>query len=125
MYTSRKLHIKPLLVYEYWKKKNEANQESPKKLETHSPKKEPPVKTSDTNDKRLKALQKEISQYEAKIESLEAQKKDLENEMAKPEVYRDFEKLKLTQEKFTTVSVSLDEATRRWETLIEEIDQEN
>lgn len=112
--------------YEYWKKKNETNQEPPsKKLETPAPKKEQPVKTNYTNDKRLKALQKEISQYEAKIESLETQKKDLENEMAKPEVYGDFEKLKLTQEKFTIASVSLDEATRKWETLIEEIDQEN
>lgn len=110
--------------YEYWKKKNEANQEPPSaKVEAPAPKKAQPVKTTDTNDKRLKALQKEINQYEVKIESLEAQKKVLENEMAKPEVYGDFEKLRLTQEKFTTVSVSLDEATRKWETLIEEIDQ--
>ncbi|MFZ2904845.1 MAG: ABC-F family ATP-binding cassette domain-containing protein [Cyclobacteriaceae bacterium] len=108
--------------YEYWKKKNETNQEPlSKKLETPAPKKEQPVKTSDTNDKRLKALQKEISQYEAKIESLEAQKKDLENEMAKPDVFGDFEKLKESQDKFNSVNTELEQATEKWARLVEEI----
>ncbi len=120
--------------YEYWRKKNDPDNyrgaEPPaKKAEPAlpagrpvAPKKEQAVKINDAADKKLKALQKELKQLEEKVESLEVQKKEMEDEMAKPEVYSDFEKLKLAQEKFNDVNTLLEEATKNWEKLIEQID---
>ena len=108
--------------YEYWRKKNEAA-EAPVKKETPPPVKKEAAPKNDESDKKLKALNKELKQVEAKIESLEAEKTMLENEMAKPEIYGDFEKLKVTQDKFTTLNESLTAATQRWEELLTELDQ--
>jgi ATP-binding cassette subfamily F protein 3 len=120
--------------YEYWRKKNDPDNyrgaEPPaKKAEPAlpagrpvAPKKEQAVKINDAADKKLKALQKELKQLEEKIETLETQKKQIEDEMAKPEVYSDFEKLKLAQEKFNDVNTLVEEATKNWEKLIEQID---
>jgi ATP-binding cassette subfamily F protein 3 len=109
--------------YEYWRKKNEAGEE-PVKREPPPPqvKKEAAPKNDDT-EKKLKALNKELKQVEGKIELLESEKSVLENEMAKPEVYSDFEKLKVAQEKFTKATSELDIATKRWEEILTEIDQ--
>ena len=43
--------------------------------------------------------------------------------MAKPEVYGDFEKLKQAQEKFNDLNASLEIATKKWESLVEGIDE--
>ena len=64
----------------------------------------------------MKALQKELKQCEEKIESLETQKKQAEEEIAKPEVYSNFDKLKIAQERFDSINASLNEATQVWET---------
>jgi ATP-binding cassette subfamily F protein 3 len=109
--------------YELWRKKNESAEPPVKKAEKTIQKEEQPVKVDDASAKKLKALQKELKQQEDKVESLEAQKKEIEDEMAKPEVYGDFAKLKLTQDKFNEVNISLETASKRWEALIEEIDQ--
>jgi ATP-binding cassette, subfamily F, member 3 len=108
--------------YEYWRKKNEVA-EAPVKKETPPPVKKEAAPKNDEADKKLKALNKELKQVEAKIESLEAEKAVLENEMAKPEVYGDFEKLKITQDKFTALNNSLTTATKRWEEILTELDQ--
>lgn len=109
--------------YEYWRKKNETA-EQPVKREPPppAPKKEPAPKNDDT-DKKLKALNKELKQVESKIESLEADKAALETEMAKPEVYSNFETLKKSQDKFTTVAADLETATKRWEEILTQLDQ--
>jgi ATP-binding cassette, subfamily F, member 3 len=109
--------------YEYWRKKNEVGEE-PVKREPPPPqvKKEAAPKNDDA-EKKLKALNKELKQVEGKIELLEAEKSVCENEMAKPEVYGDFEKLKQAQEKFTKATSELDIATKRWEEILTEIDQ--
>lgn len=111
--------------YEYWRKKNEAVAE-PVKKETPPPavKKEVAPK-SDETEKKLKVLNKELKTVEAKIESLEAEKAALENEMAKPDVYGDFEKLKAAQDKFTTNATALESTTKRWEEILTELDQLN
>lgn len=111
--------------YEYWRKKNEAVAE-PVKKETAPPavKKEAAPK-SDETEKKLKVLNKELKTVEAKIESLEAEKAALENEMAKPDVYGDFEKLKAAQDKFTTNATALESTTKRWEEILTELDQLN
>ncbi len=111
--------------YEYWRKKNEAVAE-PVKKETPLPavKKEAAPK-SDETEKKLKALNKELKTVEAKIELLEAEKAALEDEMAKPDVYGDFEKLKAAQDKFTTNATALESTTKRWEEILTELDQLN
>jgi ATP-binding cassette subfamily F protein 3 len=109
--------------YEFWRKKNESSEPPTKKVEKAAPKQDQPVKTDDASAKKLKALQKELKQIEGTIEQLEAQKKQVEDEMAKPEVYGDFGKLKLAQDKFNEVNSTLDVASKKWEQLIEEIDQ--
>lgn len=111
--------------YEYWRKKNEAVAE-PVKKETPPPavKKEAAPKSDDI-EKKLKALNKELKTVEAKIESLEAEKAALENEMAKPDVYGDFEKLKAAQDTFTTNATALESTTKRWEEILTELDQLN
>ncbi len=108
--------------YEYWRKKNESAEPPAKKAEPVAPKKEQPVKANDVSAKKLKAFQKELKQCEEKIESLEARKKQIEDEMAKPEVYSNFEKLKEAQEKFNSINATLEEATEKWEKLIGQID---
>jgi ATP-binding cassette, subfamily F, member 3 len=109
--------------YEYWRKKNEIAEAPAKREAPPAVKKEKEVAPkNDEADKKLKALNKELKQVETKIESLEKDKTDLENEMAKPEVYGDFNKLKVEQEKFNTVNTDLERSTKRWEELMEEID---
>ncbi len=107
--------------YEFWRKKNENAEPPVNKTEKVEHKKEQPVKTDDVFNKKLKALQKELKQQEEKIESLEAQKKQIENEMGKPEVYSDFEKLKVAQEQFKAISSLLEKATKQWEKVVEDI----
>lgn len=109
--------------YELWRKKNENTEPPVKKAEKVAPKQEQPVKVDDASAKKLKALQKELKQQEDKIENLEAQKRQIEDEMAKPEVYGDFAKLKVAQDKFNDVIVSLETVSKKWEALIEDIDQ--
>lgn len=109
--------------FEYWRKKNEAVNQ---RVEPPAKKAEPtpivqPAKTNEASDKKLKVLQKELKQLEEKIESLEVQKKQIENEMARPDVYGDFEKLKQYQDKFTATASALEEATKRWEEIVGEI----
>lgn len=109
--------------YEYWRKKNEAAEQPVKREAPPVVKKEKEVAPkNDEADKKLKALNKELKQVETKIETLEKDKAALENEMAKPEIYGDFEKLKVTQEKFNATNTTLEQTTKRWEELVEDID---
>jgi ATP-binding cassette subfamily F protein 3 len=108
--------------YEYWRKKNElAATPEPKKVE----KKPEPVKkapNTPSDDAKRKTLEKDLRKVEEKIEVLENKKKALESEMAKPEVYSDFEKLKTIQEEFNAASNTLNELTATWESLAQSID---
>jgi ATP-binding cassette subfamily F protein 3 len=108
--------------YEYWRKKNQvAEVPSPKEVKPVAEKKE--VKnTSDESSKKLKALQKQLKTLEEKIELLEKQKIDFENQMAKPEVYSNFEKLGEIQNQFNKVINELSSLTTQWESLAIEID---
>jgi ATP-binding cassette subfamily F protein 3 len=111
--------------YEYWRKKNETAEQPVKRQPPPPQVKKETVAQNDAAEKKLKALNKELKQVEGKIELLESEKADLENEMAKPEVYSDFEKLDKSQEKFTKVISELELNTKRWEEILTEIDQLN
>lgn len=109
--------------YEYWRKKNESASvpAAPVKKEQ----KPAPQKTAGDTDqtaKRLKALNRELATIEEKLNSLQQEKATLEAEMAKPEVYSDFNKLKTIQESFNKVSEEYTSVNKRWEELAIEID---
>lgn len=108
--------------YEYWRKKNETGEE-PVKRESPQPQiRKEVTPRNDDAEKKQKALNKELKQVEAKIELLESEKATIENEMAKPEVYSDFDKLKHAQEKFTKATSELELTTKRWEEILTELD---
>lgn len=110
--------------YEYWRKKNAAEgvvaQEPPKKekkvqevVSTPAPKK----------DNRLKSLERDLKKIEEEVENLEKKKVALEEEMAKPEVFGNFEKLKQVQASFDGVEKELKSANEKWESVATEIDR--
>jgi ATP-binding cassette subfamily F protein 3 len=68
--------------------------------------------------KRLAALRKLKREEEAAItlvEKLEAEKKSLENEISRPEVYSSGEKAKLVQAEIARAAAALEAATAEWE----------
>ncbi len=110
--------------YEYWRKKNEAaaikeEPPKPKKAENASSGK-PAV---DPAFEKRKALEKEIKLIEEKVMLLESQKTTLEQEMIKPEVLADFNKMKKLQFDFTKVEKELNRVTERWEALVSDLEK--
>jgi ATP-binding cassette subfamily F protein 3 len=113
--------------YEYWKKKNEEAgiiQPVPvKKPESKPVEKTPDQKQVNDNEKKRKSLNLELKKVEEIIQQLEVEKKQIEEEMAKPEVYSDFDKLIQVQQKFDSLNLLLKEKTSRWENLVLEMDE--
>ncbi|HEU5147057.1 MAG TPA: ABC-F family ATP-binding cassette domain-containing protein [Chryseosolibacter sp.] len=114
--------------YEYWRKKNLASaqasaQESRKPKPEKKP--EPQKQKTPSQDAQLKTLEKELKRTEERIEKLESDKSKFEAEMAAPEIYSDFAKLNVVQEKFNSVTKELNEANAKWEELATAIDELN
>src|SRR5687768_2759834 len=97
--------------FEYWKKKNEAAQ-APVTVEPKSKTKQEKA-PQETKPKappavsQLKALEKDLKKVEDQIEALQKARTNLENEMAKPEIYSDFSKLQTIQQEFEKVKKQL------------------
>ncbi|MCB0833463.1 MAG: ABC transporter ATP-binding protein, partial [Bacteroidetes bacterium] len=62
---------------------------------------------------------KKISELEAAITSLELRKSQIEEEMAKPEVYTDGEQIRRLQREADEVSKKIDAAFKEWTSLSE------
>ena len=111
--------------YEYWRKQNAAVATPPpppvKKAEPKP--KEQPKATVNPNEKRIKSLNQDLKKVEDVIQNLESEKKLVEDEMAKPEVYSDFNKLSEYQVKFDKLHTRLHEENMRWEKLMLEVDE--
>lgn len=111
--------------YEYWRKKNEAigldKAEPPKKEKKVQATTGSPPK----NDNRLKLLEKDLKRIEEEVVDLEKKRAALEEEMAKPEVFGNFEKLQQTQFTFGQVEKELKEANEKWEHIATAIDELN
>ena len=108
--------------YEYWRKKNEANgiaQAEPPKKEK---KLQEAVVQEPKSDNKLKLLEKDLKKIEELIESLEKKRSDLEEEMARPEVFGNFDKLQQTQLNFKEVEKDLKSANEKWEHIATAID---
>lgn len=111
--------------YEYWRKKIEQNAlpTTPEAKKTKPEKSQQPVKQkSPSQETQLKNLEKELRKVEEQIEKLQIEKSRFETEMASPEVYSDFGKLNLVQEKFNSATKDLNLANKRWEELATAID---
>lgn len=110
--------------YEYWKKQNALNpapQPAPIKKETKPQQK--PVDANIQNERKIKSLTLELKKQEDLIEKLEREKKEAESEMAKPDIYGDFNKLSVCQQKFDTLTNLLHEANMKWEKIMLEVDE--
>ncbi|GAA5021584.1 ABC transporter ATP-binding protein [Marivirga lumbricoides] len=108
--------------FQHWYDKREAEkvipkvQEAPKKVEV----KEKPRKSPE--DAAFKAKQKELASLENKIDQAERQKKQLEDELAKPSVYGNPDELMKVNQSFTKISEELEQLTKKWEELALELE---
>lgn len=112
--------------YEYWRKKNEAAgvvQPVPvKKSEPKPVEKAQHTKPTNVNEKKIKSLNQDLKKIEELIQKLESDKKKIEDEMAKPEVYSNFEKLNEIQQQFDMVTATLHLENSKWEKIMLELD---
>jgi len=113
--------------YEYWRKKNEAagiiKPTPEKKTSPKPPEKTRAAKSGNDIDKKLKTLGNELKKIEDLIQQLEAEKKLIEDELGKPEVYSDHTKLNEVQKRFDQIHNSLHEENLKWEKIVLEMDE--
>ncbi len=74
-------------------------------------------------DSQKRKLERAVSDAEAKIEKLEAEEKEIQTEMANPEIAASFEKLGPLQEKLSAVQKQLDQANNDWEIALDALDE--
>jgi len=111
--------------YEYWRKKNESAATvaaAPQKKEKKA--KEQAVQPP-RNDNKLKLLEKDLKAIEEQVGKLEERRSHLEMEMAKPEVFGNFEKLQQVQLEFEQLEKNLKEVNERWDHVATAIDKLN
>jgi len=112
--------------YEYWRKKNlEAGIIQPvpeKKVESKPIEKPLTPKPSNGNEKKIKSLGVDLKKVEELIQKLESEKKTIEDEMTKTEVYSNFDKLNEVQKKFDALHASLQAENLKWEKIVLEMD---
>ncbi len=109
--------------FNYWMQQRSNNNVPPAPA---PPKKETPkpvakeVNNSQKNEQqlRLKQLKKELTVVEDEIEKLENEKKHLETEMAKPEVYSQAATLEEFTQKFGVVTKNLETKSKAWEDIV-------
>ncbi|WP_323756901.1 ABC-F family ATP-binding cassette domain-containing protein [Roseivirga sp.] len=110
--------------YVYWQQKKEAEQK-PKTVEVKVQKEKPVQQQKppkDPNQQELKKLQSQLDNVESDIEKLELKKGKLEAEMAKPEIFGDFNKLQEKQSEYDQLTKKLETAQISWEKVAEMID---
>ena len=74
-------------------------------------------------DSQKRKLERAVSDAEAKIEKLEAEEKEIQTEMANPDIAASFEKLGPLQEKLSAVQEQLDQANSNWENALDALDE--
>ena len=74
-------------------------------------------------DSQKRKLERAVSDAEAKIEKLEAEEKEIQTEMANPDIAASFEKLGPLQEKLSAVQKQLDQANNEWENALDALDE--
>ncbi len=111
--------------YEYWKKKTEAELKgAPVPVKKPGPKPTPLKENqSNPNENKIKSINREIRKVEETIEKLEQEKVRAESELAKPEVYSDFERLNQAQQAFEKADAQLSQANQQWEELVTSLEE--
>ncbi|MBX2945570.1 MAG: ABC-F family ATP-binding cassette domain-containing protein [Cyclobacteriaceae bacterium] len=113
--------------YDYWKKRREAENkiqhDAPKPGKPEKKQEQPVASAKPSNGQSLKPLQRELDKVEQKIEQLTAEKNKLEEQMTRPEVFSNYEKLNDVQVAFDKVATALDEANSQWEKIALELDE--
>lgn len=116
--------------YQYWASKQETQNKTEAPTQSSSgQKKEVSKPQNDSTQGSRKLLENELKkkhrvleETEAEIELLEEKKVAIENELAKPEVFGDVDKLAATNDRYNKTSAALQELHDRWEALAEEIE---
>ncbi|HZY82210.1 MAG TPA: ATP-binding cassette domain-containing protein [Cyclobacteriaceae bacterium] len=108
--------------YEYWRKQNQNNVSAPPPPPVKKEQKPKPEAKTEESEKKLKLLQSELKKVEEEIGKLEKEKSAAEEQLAKPEIYGDVNKLSQAQAAFGKVEKSLTEANTKWEGLVDQID---
>jgi ATP-binding cassette subfamily F protein 3 len=94
------------------------------------PRSAPPLPPSSAGERReaekqkqalLRRLRRREGEILKTLEELEAEKARLEAELAKPEVYRNGERVKNTRRRLEEVKGALEEKSREWEATAEEL----
>jgi ATP-binding cassette, subfamily F, member 3 len=112
--------------YEYWRKKKEAAAiPAPNVTKKQEPKPQPKQQplTSNPNSKKISDLNRELKKVEDAIHKIQQEKEKIEVEMAKPEVYGNFEKLNDFQQQYEKVDFKLEEENKKWESIALEIEE--
>jgi ATP-binding cassette, subfamily F, member 3 len=73
--------------------------------------------------KRVRSIKKDIDTVEERIHALESEKKDIENQMAIPANYSDFDKLNALTSSLERINKDLDRLHREWEGLVVTLDE--
>jgi ATP-binding cassette subfamily F protein 3 len=98
--------------YDYWLKNRPVQQQPAQTQQPPSHKSKPAPKNTSSQ------LKKELAEVEKKIEHLEKTKTELEAELAKPDVYANFEQLSVVQQRYTETEKELTLWMEKWENLI-------
>ncbi|MFN3840315.1 MAG: ABC-F family ATP-binding cassette domain-containing protein [Cyclobacteriaceae bacterium] len=106
--------------YDYWRKKQEADAKQGI-VHKQPEKNKKPVTLSNDSSNKIKSLTRELSQVEAQIESLNQRKSGLEEELTKPEVYGNHERLNRVQQEFERTVNELRQLDGTWGNLVEEL----
>lgn len=110
--------------YEYWRKKNEAQQVKPEPPKAEKKPVEQPKKTNPPGHEALrKNLEKDLRKVEEQIQKLEDKKATLESEMAQPEVFSDHNALQKVQQEFNKTVAELEASNKVWEEVATKIDE--
>jgi ATP-binding cassette, subfamily F, member 3 len=110
--------------YEYWRKKNdESKTPTPLPKKENKTVKQESVSEQQERDRKLKSLRAELKKVEDQINPATEQKKYLEREMARPEIYSDFTKLNALQKEFEAAEATIQTINQRWEDLVMAIDE--
>lgn len=74
-------------------------------------------------DSQKRKLKRQVDEIETQIEKLEHKEKEIQTEMANPEIATNFDKLGPLQEKLTEVAKQLEQANNDWEKALTELDE--
>jgi ATP-binding cassette, subfamily F, member 3 len=113
--------------YEYWRKKREAEAIVPTApIKKQEPKLKPQPQqapTNNPNSKKIADLNRELKKVEDAIHKIQQEKEKIETEMAKPEVFGNFEKLNEAQQQYEKIDFKLEEENKKWESIALEAEE--